>query len=171
MTGIIKLFDRLAAAVYSIPQVQERWARTYQTLEFDTVPWAPLTKPLNQCKAALVTTGGVHLKTDIRFNMNDTNGDPTYRIIPSLTTPNESIVTHDYYDHRDADRDINLVLPIEIIRRCRQQGVLGELAESFYSFMGHVKGPHLRTLIKRTAKEVAEKMRQEGVDIAVLVPS
>lgn len=165
------MFNRLAMALYSIPRVKERWARMYQALEFDTVPWTPLAKPVNQCKVALLTTGGVHLKTDIRFNMEDTNGDPTYRIIPSITKPHELMVTHDYYDHRDADRDINLVFPIEIVQMCRQEDILGEPADNFYSFMGHVRGSHLRTLIKITSKEVAGRMKREGVNIAILVPS
>ncbi len=142
----------------------------YQSPEFNTIPWAPLKKPLDQCKVALVTTGGVHLKTDVPFNMEDTNGDPTYRIIPSATKPRELITTHDYYDHRDADRDINLVFPIEILQTCLQEGLLGEAADSYYSFMGHVKGTHLRTLIK-TSGEVAARMKHEEVDVAVLVPS
>ncbi|NOZ04174.1 MAG: hypothetical protein GXO92_06155 [FCB group bacterium] len=166
-----KLFNKLFVAVYSVPGVKERWARAYQALEFNTIPWTPLAKPLSQCRIALLTTGGVHLKTDIPFNMDDTNGDPTYRIIPSATKPCELMTTHDYYDHRDADRDINLVFPIEILQACVQEGLVGESADSFYSFMGHVKGPHLRTLIKKTSREVAARMKQEGVDVAVLVPS
>ncbi len=71
--------NKLAVAFYRIPGVKDRWANNFNALESDTIPWTPLKQPLSQCKVALLTTGGVHLKTDPPFNMEDKEGDPTYR--------------------------------------------------------------------------------------------
>ena len=80
-------------------------------------------------------------------------------------------ITHKYYDHHDADRDPNLIFPIEILRELQSEGILGPSCENHYSFMGHIKGPHLKNLIKKSAVNVAKEIRQKEADIALLVPA
>ncbi len=158
-------------ALYSNPWVKKRWSQNFNALETDMIPWTPLQKPLSQCKIALLTTGGVHLKNDKPFDMEDKNGDPTYRKIPSTAVQEDITITHKYYNHSDADKDINLVLPLDILRDVQQEGLVGESAEFFYSFMGHIDKHHIKTLVEQTAKDVAHQIKQEKVDIAVLVPA
>lgn len=57
---------------------------------------------------ALVTTTGVHLRTDRPF---DLNGDASFRVIPGRAAPHDLQITHQAYDRGDA-RDINLVFPL-----------------------------------------------------------
>jgi len=52
------------------------------------IPWAPLRKPISESTVALISTGGVHLRSDRPFNVN---GDTTYRIIPKETAPSEDL--------------------------------------------------------------------------------
>ena len=163
--------NKILVTLFQIPWVKARWESKFQAVASDGIPWTPLQKPLNQCKIAILTTGGVHLKEDQPFDMKDKHGDPTYRKIPSKTTQDQLSITHDYYDHSDADQDINLVFPIEILKECLEEGILGSSAEIFYSFMGHIEEPHLETLINKTSKEVAKALARQNVDIAVLVPA
>lgn len=165
------LINKLFVAYYKIPWVKEHWAKRFETIQTDSIPWTPLSKPLRECKIALLTTAGIHLKADTPFNMDDTQGDPSYRKIPSDTSPDQLMITHDYYDHSDANKDINIVLPIDILRECQQAGMVGKSSDFFYSFMGHIAGPHLTTVIKITAIEVAQQLKQEKVDIALLTPA
>ena len=74
-------------------------------------PWTPLAKPVSECKVALVTTGGVHLRTQAPFDMENPDGDPTFREIPGAAARDVLTITHDYYDHRGADADLNVVFP------------------------------------------------------------
>ncbi len=106
----------LLVALYSNPWVKKRWAQNFTAVKSDTIPWTPISKSLSECKIALLTTGGVHLKDDLPFNMEDKDGDPSFRRIPSSIDPSDLTITHDYYNHSDADKDINLVFPIEILR-------------------------------------------------------
>ena len=112
----------------------------------------------------------VHLKTQKPFDMKDTNGDPTYRDIPLSTPTEQLIITHDYYDHRDADKDINIVFPIDRLKELKDAGEIGGIAETNYGFMGHIDGGHIWTLINETAPEVAEKLRTQNVDAVLLTP-
>ena len=134
------------------------------------IPWMPFAKDLKKCKIALITTAGVHLKSQFLFNMNDPDGDPTYREIPINTPISELMITHDYYDHKDADRDINIVFPIDRLKEMKAEGEIREIAEINYGFMGHIDEEHIKTLINKTSPEIAQRLKKEGVDAVLLTP-
>ena len=95
--------NQLIAFFFSrFPTLTARWVKKQQLDEYGPPPWTSLTKPVTQCRVALVTTAGVHRKEDTPFNMEDKQGDPTYRIIPRDIPHGDLCITHDYYDHRSA---------------------------------------------------------------------
>ncbi len=147
------------------------WARHAKVAVHGDAPWTPLRKDPRECAVALVTTAGVHLPADPPFDMADRRGDPSFREIPSETPGRLLVVTHDYYDHRDADRDVNVVFPIDRLRELRDTGTVGRIAPRHYSFMGHVTKPHLATLRDATSREVARRLAAAGVDLVVLSPA
>jgi D-proline reductase (dithiol) PrdB len=134
------------------------------------IPWTPLKKSLAESRVAIVTTAGVHLKEQTPFDMEDKNGDPTFRVVPADTPLDSYTITHDYYDHTDADKDLNIVFPVERLAELLADGVIGELAPRNFSFMGHIDGPYVGVLMEATAKEVATKLNEDGTDIALLTP-
>jgi len=112
----------------------------------------------------LLTTGGVHLRTDRPFNLN---GDSTFRVIAKNAQPGDLAISHEAYDRTDALRDINLVFPIERLRELEGEHVIGRLAEDNYGFglMGSAKK------LMPSIKEVARRISESGVDLALLVPA
>ncbi len=102
--------------------------------------------------------------------MLDREGDPTYRVIPADTEKENYVITHDYYEHSDADKDVNVVFPIDRLKELEESGEIGEVAESHYGFMGHIDGAHVGTLLTKTAVEVSERLASEEVDLVVLTP-
>ncbi|MBC8257783.1 MAG: hypothetical protein H8E38_02105 [SAR324 cluster bacterium] len=165
------IIDKLWVALFRIPVVKNYWARSYKPVLFDRVPWTKLKKPLAECKIALFTTGGIQLKTDKAFDLSDPHGDSSFRRIPHDVAPENLIIEHKYYDHRDADRDPNLILPFEILRDLQAEGLVGPSNQFHYSFMGHIEEPHLTTLIQKSAVKAAKEIKQQQVDIALLVPA
>ena len=134
------------------------------------IPWTPFEGPLSEKSVAIVTTAGVHLKGDPPFDMADPDGDPSIRVIPS-STPSEALtITHDYYDHRDADRDINIVFPVDRLRELAQEGFIGSVAPTHYGLMGHITGRHVDTLTSETAPLVAAGLKADGVGAVLLTP-
>ncbi len=129
------------------------------------IPFAPFTKSLSSAKIALVTTGGVHLPEDERFDIDDFLGDCSYREIPSEAE--ELTWTHAY--HADGRSALDCVFPLWTMRRLVEEGVVGSLNWRHFSFMGaiHDAGP----LIEESAPEVAEKLAEDGVDAVLLTPS
>jgi len=153
------------------PFLAKRIAERFSSIETeDAIPWAPFEKPLSGCKVSLVTTAGVHHKDQMGFDIHDADGDPTFRVIDASRPIEDLMITHDYYDHSDADRDINIVFPIERLKELENEGVIGRAATMHYGFMGHITGRHVQTLLNKSAPEVAMRLKADGVDAVVLVP-
>lgn len=166
------LANRVAVQLFRrLPWLGDVWAARRAFVEAPGIPWAPLPRPLAACTVALVTTAGVHLAEDVPFDMQDRDGDPTFRVIPADTPPGRLTITHDYYDHAAADRDVNVVLAIDRLREARDAGRVGAVGARMYSFMGHVDGPHLRTLLEVTAPDVARRLAADGADAVVMTPA
>jgi D-proline reductase (dithiol) PrdB len=162
----------LAVQLYKhLPWLAARWARTHRFVEVQGIPWTPMQKPLRETVIALVTTAGVHLKTQPPFNMDDPDGDASFRMILSYVRNDELMITHKYYDHSAADQDINVVLPLDRLRELKTAGLIGGIAPFVYSFMGHIDGPHLQTLIEETAPEVARRLKGDGAEAVFLTPA
>lgn len=134
------------------------------------IPFVHPKKPLAESRIALVTTGGVHLPEQPRFDIDDPLGDSSYREIPAGAT--QLTWTHAYYrpaDGPDEGIDLDAVFPLWTLRMLAEEGVIGELNQRHFSFMGaiHDAGP----LIDETAPEVAEKLLEDAVDAVLLTPS
>ena len=102
--------------------------------------------------------------------MLDPDGDSSFRSLDGNRIGSDFKITHDYYDHRDADKDLNIILPIDRLAEMAAAGVIGAVAERHYAFMGHITGSHLYDLIEFEAPEVAARLVREGVDAVLLTP-
>lgn len=164
--------DRLLAKLFAkYPSLFHLWARRASFVSHTDTPWSALSKDISQSRLALITTGGVHLTTQAPFDMNDPAGDPTFREIPAASALSDLTITHNYYNHTDADKDINIILPIERVMDLRRTGEIGNVNHRHFSFMGHITGPHMDTLIKRTAPQVANLLKADNVDLVLLAPA
>jgi D-proline reductase (dithiol) PrdB len=130
-------------------------------------PFALPEKPLHESRLALVTTGGVHLPEDARFDIDDPSGDCSYREIP--TDADGLTWTHAYYAPDRDDTDLDCVFPLWTLRGLEAEGAMGKLNRRHFSFMGAIHDPE--PLMKKTAPEVARKLADDGVDAVLLTPS
>jgi D-proline reductase (dithiol) PrdB len=135
--------------------------------EQESTPFHRPSKPLAQARVAIVTTAGLHRRDDRPF----VPADPTYRLIPSDVAGDELLQSHNSigFDRTGVMADVNVVFPIDRLREMVAQGRIGELAPTFYSFMGAQRdvGP-IRTT---SAPEVAGRLVDEGVDVVLLTPT
>ena len=61
--------DRVLAKVFSkSPWLFNQWVRQSTFAAFNDSPWNEMTKPVSECRLALITTGGVHLKSQVPFD-------------------------------------------------------------------------------------------------------
>jgi len=156
-------------------QIEKQYIRERAYPDFDWVsfdrpsPVNPPRKPVSQCRVAMVTTAGVHLKTDPPFNLRSRIGDHTYREIPGDANLEDLLLAHVGYNTGYVSADKNCVFPLNRLRELEAEGVIGALAPRHFSFMGYVAVTD--PLVNETAPEVADKLKADGVDLVLLAPA
>ncbi|MGH7388030.1 MAG: glycine/sarcosine/betaine reductase selenoprotein B family protein [Candidatus Rokuibacteriota bacterium] len=133
----------------------------------ETTPFAVPAKPLAACRLAIVTTAGLHRRRDRPFGP----GDQSYRVIPSGTPAAEILQSHTSlgFDRVPIMRDLNISFPADRLRELVARGELGGLAPNDYSFMGAQR--ELVRIERETGPEVGRRLREEGVDLALVTPT
>jgi D-proline reductase (dithiol) PrdB len=133
----------------------------------DTAPFTTLAKPLAACRLAIVTTAGMHLRSDQPFGP----GEQTYRVIPSDAPAVDILQSHTSlgYDRVPIMRDINISFPIDRVRELVARRELGGLGPHHYSFMGAQR--EVTRIERETGPEVGRRLRGEGVDLALITPT
>ena len=120
------------------------------------VPFTPFERELSKSTIAIVTAGGVHLKDQEPFNIADELGDLGYRVIPSDVDASQLMVTHHHYKHSDADQDINVVFPIDVLRDLKEEGFIGGVARKHVGYMGYTQW--LKAMYESTAPQIADEI-------------
>jgi D-proline reductase (dithiol) PrdB len=137
------------------------------TISRKCVPFTPFDRELSKATIAIVTAGGVHLKDQEAFNIADELGDLEFRVIPQDVDSSELMVTHHHYDHSDADKDINVVFPIDVLRDLHEQEFIGGVARKHVGYMGYTM--QLKAMYEGTAPHIANEIdRGSGADVVVL---
>lgn len=134
----------------------------------DAPPFHRPVKPLSESRLALITTGGFVLPGAEPFSTGKF-GDPSFREIPGDIDPGRLEIHHTHYEHEPAERDINVLFPLPLCGRLVEEGLLGELAATHYSFMGYV--PLTRRLEGIYAPQVARRLKDQKVDAVLLIPA
>src|SRR2546430_14122737 len=109
------------------------------TISRKCVPFTPFDRELAKSTIAIVTAGGVHLKDQESFNIADELGDLTYREILPDVDSSHLMVTHHHYDHADADEDINVVFPIDVLRDLQSDGFIVGGAKKPTCYKGYTR--------------------------------
>ncbi|HYH84298.1 MAG TPA: glycine/sarcosine/betaine reductase selenoprotein B family protein [Pyrinomonadaceae bacterium] len=137
------------------------------TLSRKCVPFTPFDGDLSKATVAIVTAAGVHLKDQDPFNIADELGDLTFRVIPEDVDSSHLMVTHHHYDHADADSDINVVFPIDVLRDLKEEGFIREIARKHVGYMGYTM--QLKAMYEGTAPEIANEIdKGSRADVVVL---
>ncbi len=144
--------------------------KAYPWRRIEPVPWSPLRKPLADCRLALVSSAGLVLPSQPRFDESVKGGDPSFREIPGDVDVSTLLETHrsEAFDHSGMRRDANLVFPIDRLRELAAAGRIGSLNRRHLSFMGSITAPG--RLVRDTAPAAANWLEADQVEAALLVP-
>ena len=132
--------------------------RPYRWPRHDDVPFAPLAKPLSQCRIGVVTTA-------------DQAPGAAPRATKLFAAPNSAgrgLFTEKSWD-REATHtdDPETYLPLQRLAEHVAAGHLGSLNPRFY---GVPTDYSQRLTVEQDAPQIERWMREDGVDVALLVP-
>jgi len=138
--------------------------RRFGQMELGVTPWVS-PPPLAESTIALVTSAALHRRDDRPFRF----GDQGYRLIPNDTDPADLVQTHVSvnFDRTHYQRDVNVVLPLDRLRELVEAGEVGAVSEWHYSVLGANPNP---SRLRDAARDMAQRMRDSGVDCAMLTP-
>lgn len=149
---------------------------------YDDGPYAPVVKPLSDCRVVLVASSGHFVDGDDPqpFGVADMTqaeaeariteflrAEPSLSTIPIDTAPARLRVRHGGYPVAAVRKDHQVALPIDHLQSLAAQGRIGEVAPNAFSFVGATSQLRLRD---RVAPEWAEMLRADDVDLALFVP-
>jgi hypothetical protein len=137
-----------------------RWAR------FDEVPFAPLAKPLSECRLTLVTTASPWREE--APDPGSLRGQKQVWSGSTDTTP-ERLYTDDLAWDKEATHvdDVGTFLPLD---QLHEFGAAGRIAGLAARFHGVPTDYSQRRTIEQDAPEILRRCREDGVDVALLVP-
>lgn len=122
---------------------------------------------LSQRRVALITTAGLHTRTDMPFNSTGNGTD--YRVIAEDTNAADLVMSHVSvnFDRSGFQTDCNVVFPLLRLKELAAEKFVGSVAKFHYSFMGAIWPT---TKYEAKAKELAALLKLDKVDAVVLSP-
>ena len=149
--------DFYAAAGYAKPY---RWAH------YSEVPFAPLAKPLAECRVGLVTTAGPAGSGDATDGV--LRGDRRVWSGPTATPPERLFADHLAWDKETTHLDdVDAFLPIRPLQQWAAAGRIAAVAPRFYGVPTDYSQRRTR---EEDAPEVLRLCREDAVDVLLLVP-
>jgi D-proline reductase (dithiol) PrdB len=130
---------------------------------FETTPWVE-GPPLSQRRVAIVSSAGLVVRGERPFR----GPEADYRVIPATTRPDQLLCSHISinFDRTAFEEDWNVVFPLDRLRELAAERVIGSVAATHYSFMGATDPREM----EGAAREVAGRLKQDGVDAVILSP-
>ena len=156
----------------SMPDFQagkmEEIVKKYPLVVSEDIPWTPYTGQPPERTFVLITSGGLYLKdSQPAFDTVSIHGDPSIREIPKTARQQEIGIAHAQYDHELAEQDINIIFPIHRLIELENEGVIGKLVDTHYSY-SYVND--VVPLVTETIPNMIARIKADGVDVALLVP-
>ena len=160
-----------------LPPSLGAWIRRYHIPRngiHERDPWTPMNKPLNRATLALVTSAGISLKSDPPFDMEHEKREPLwgnrwFRMIPRGTAAQNINVNHLHINTGYILDDINVMLPLARMAEFEQEGIIGRLAPTSYSFYGFQW--QNTEFLEQAIAPMARRMQSEEVGAVLLTPA
>jgi D-proline reductase (dithiol) PrdB len=140
-------------------------AAEYTFTQDEPTPWTPLRKSLRDCRACLVTTAGLRLKTQHEFRADRARGSAEFREISLFAHRRDLAFDFTNYDPREAEKDLNVIVPVDRLKELVDDRVLAGVHETFFSFYGLCQDV---AALRESAREAA---RRAQCDVAFLFPA
>jgi D-proline reductase (dithiol) PrdB len=142
---------------------------TYPFVRNEHTPWTPVAKLLLESLVALVSTGGFYVRGEQEpFDTANIEGDISYRTFSRTVLPNRLGIAHQHFSHHYAEADLNTILPLGHMSDFEREVLIGECEDTIYSITGSLT--NTAAFMQTTAQEIAQRLKEAQVDVALLIP-
>lgn len=142
------------------------YGNPYQWAHFEEVPFTRLARPLSESRGALVTTA-----SPMRDEVEVGHGLPLPKEVASgpTDTPPERLFTGDLAWDKEATHteDLDSYFPIHRLQEAVKAGRIGSLAARYHCVPTEYSQ---RRTLEQDAPEVLRRCREDGAEVALLVP-
>ena len=144
-----------------MPAVGRGFISRLEKYTFDNPAWT-VPKEASSRRVSIVSSAAISRRGDKPFSWLANN----HRVIEKNNL--DLVMTHVAveYDRTAWQQDINTILPIDRLEEMAKNGEIGSVSNEHYSFIGSSDPIKM----ERSAKEVAERMKDDAVDTVFLVP-
>jgi len=139
------------------------YTQPYSWAFHSEVPFTPLRKPLTECRVGLVTTAG-RMDVEGAIQGRQANKEP---FAMSANPAPSRLFTADLFWDKNATHtdDVDSFLPLNRLAEYAANGLIGSVSPRFY---GSPTEYSQRRTSKRTAPQILEWCREDGVDAVLL---
>ena len=144
-----------------MPAIGRGFISRLEKYTFDNPAWT-VPKEASSRRVSIVSSAAISRRGDKPFSWLANN----HRVIEKDNL--DLVMTHVAveYDRTAWQQDINTILPIDRLEELAKNGEIGSVSNEHYSFIGSSDPIKM----ERSAKEVAERMKDDAVDTVFLVP-
>src|SRR5438552_11629749 len=146
-----------------LPSAQAERYASLDCPDFATTPWVE-GPPFAERRVAVVSSAGLVVRGERPFRGREAD----YRVIPGTTRPDQLLCRHISinFDRTGFQEDWNVVFPLDRLSELAADGVIGEVAQTHYSFMGATDPVQMEP----HAKGLAGRLKDDRVDTVILPP-
>ena len=147
--------------ISEMPAVGRGFISRLEKYTFDNPAWS-VPKEASSRRVSIVSSAAISRRGDKPFSWLANN----HRVIEKDNL--DLVMTHVAveYDRTAWQQDINTILPLDRLEEMAKDGEIGSVSNEHYSFIGSSDPIKM----ERSAKEVAERMKDDAVDTVFLVP-
>ena len=135
-------------------------------------PFVRLEMPVSEARFGLITTGGYSIEgVQEPFQAGPSFDDkvPGIRSIPLDVDRTKLRIDHFGYDHRFAEEDINVNLPLDRMSELAKNGEIGSVSQDSQVVMG--LQPNVAPLIREAIPTLIDTLHADDINAVLLVPS
>ncbi len=147
--------------ISEMPAVARGFISNLELRTFETSAWTKAVQATER-RISIVSTAAVSRRGDKPFSWLAKD----HRVFHK--SERDLIMTHVAveFDRSGWQQDLNVIIPLDRLEEMAAEGEIGSVANNHYSFMGAADP----TTMEKSAKKVAEKMKQEGANTVFLIP-
>ena len=144
-----------------MPAVGRKFISNLTMPVFENPTWTPAV-PAKQRRVSVVSTAAVSRRGDKPFSWLAKDHRVFHKADRDLVMTHVAVE----FDRSAWQQDLNVIIPLDRLDEMAADGEIGSVADEHYSFMGAADP----LTMEKSAREVASRMKQEGVNTVYLIP-